>query len=160
MPNHRQIETPKTPSSERKVDMSPELSAELKRVLVEKKKAVFAAGKPFDMEQWAFPHDKGTPIFHLDFLRRIWYKLQDQAKLRRRTPHDLRRTCSTKLGEIPVPGHLIDRITNHKPSGITDRVYNKYDYLKEKREALSAFGARLVRIVSDLEIVKAETAKS
>jgi integrase len=76
------------------------------------------------------------------------------------TPHDLRRTCSTKLGEMLVPGHLIDRITNHKPAGITDRVYNKYDYLKEKREALNDFGARLVRVVSDLEIVKAETAKS
>ena len=62
------------------------------------------------------------------------------------TPHDLRRTCSTKLGEMLVPGHLIDRITNHKPTGITDRVYNKYDYLKEKQEALNAWGARLARI--------------
>jgi len=86
------VETPKTAASEWKVDMSPELAAELKRVLVEKKKQALAAGKPFDMEQWAFPNDKGTPIFHSDFLRRIWYKLQDQAKLRRRTPHDLRHT--------------------------------------------------------------------
>jgi integrase len=72
------------------------------------------------------------------------------------TPHDLRRTCSTKLGEMLVPGHLIDRITNHKPTGITDRVYNRYDYLKEKQEALNAWGARLSRIVSGLELVKAE----
>jgi integrase len=72
------------------------------------------------------------------------------------TPHDLRRTCSTKLGEMLVPGHLIDRITNHKPTGITDRVYNKYEYLKEKQEALNAWGARLGRIVSGLELVKAE----
>jgi integrase len=72
-------------------------------------------------------------------------------------PHDLRRTCSTKLGEMLVPGHLIDRITNHKPTGITDRVYNKYDYLKEKREALNAWGARLSRIVSGLELVKADS---
>lgn len=40
-----------------------------------------------------------------------------------------------------IPGHLIDRITNHKPVGITDPVYNKYDYLKEKQEALNAWGA-------------------
>jgi len=73
-------------------------------------------------------------------------------------PHDLRRTCSTKLGEMLVPGHLIDRITNHKPTGITDRVYNKYDYLKEKREALNAWGARLARIVSGLELVKLDEA--
>jgi integrase len=72
------------------------------------------------------------------------------------TPHDLRRTCSTKLGEMLVPGYLIDRITNHKPTGITDRVYNKYDYLKEKREALNAWGALLSCIVSGLELVREE----
>jgi integrase len=72
------------------------------------------------------------------------------------TPHDLRRTCSTKLGEMLIPGHLIDRITNHKPVGITDRVYNKYDYLKEKQEALNAWGSRLARLVSGFELVKAE----
>jgi integrase len=76
-----------------------------------------------------------------------------KLEIARFTPHDLRRTCSTKLGEMLVPGHLIDRITNHKPTGITDRVYNKYDYLKEKQEALNAWGARLSRIVSNLELV-------
>jgi integrase len=70
------------------------------------------------------------------------------------TPHDLRRTCSTKLGELLVPGHLIDRNINHKQTGITDRVYNRYDYLKQKREALTAWGARLTRIVSGLGLVK------
>jgi integrase len=69
------------------------------------------------------------------------------------SPHDLRRTCSTKLGEMLIPGHLIDRIMNHKPAGITDRVYNKYDYLKEKQEALNAWGIRLARLVSGLELV-------
>ena len=52
-----------------------------------------------------------------------------------------------------IPGHLIDRIMNHKPAGITDRVYNKYDYLKEKQEALNAWGIRLARLVSGLELV-------
>jgi len=71
-------------------------------------------------------------------------------------PHDLRRTCATRLGEMLVPGHLIDRITNHKPAGITDRVYNKYDYLKEKQEALNGWGARLSRLASGLELAKAK----
>ena len=61
---------------------------------------------------------------------------------------------SAKLGEMLVPGHLIDRIINHKPPGITDRVYNKYDYLKEKREALDAWGVLVARIVSGLELVE------
>jgi integrase len=67
------------------------------------------------------------------------------------TPHGLRRTCSTKLGEMLVPGRLIDRITNHKSTGITDRVYNKYDYLKEKQGAMNAWDARLAKIMSEKE---------
>jgi hypothetical protein len=55
-----------------------------------------------------------------------------------------------------VPGHLIDRITNHRPTGITYRVYNKYDYLREKQEASNAWGIRLTRLVSGFELVKAE----
>jgi len=69
------------------------------------------------------------------------------------TPHDLRRTCSTKLGEMAVPGHIIDRILNHQQKGITNRVYNRYDYLKEKREALDDWGAKVIRITSDLQLV-------
>jgi len=76
------------------------------------------------------------------------------------TPHDLRRTCSTKLGEMQIPGHLIDRIMNHKLTGITDRVYNRYEYLKEKQEALKAWGARLSRIASDLMVVGTESGEA
>ncbi len=83
-------------------------------------------------------------------VRGIWRKLGIPGF----TPHDLRRTCSTKLGEMLVPSNLIDRIINHKPYGITDRVYNKYEYLKEKREALDAWGATVARIVSGLELVE------
>lgn len=35
-------------------------------------------------------------------------------------------------------------------------IYNKYQYLGEKREALDAWGACLVRIVSSLELVESQ----
>ena len=50
VPPQREIETLKTASSERKVDMSPALSAELKKLQVEKKKELFAAVKTFDTD--------------------------------------------------------------------------------------------------------------
>ena len=53
-----------------------------------------------------------------------------------------------------IPGHLIDRITNHKPSGVTDHVYNKYHYLKEKREALRSWAARLSDIVGYTKVIR------
>lgn len=53
------------------------------------------------------------------------------------TFHDLRRTLETSMAEMGVNEALIDRITNHL-SAIPKmrRVYQKYDYLKERREAL------------------------
>jgi integrase len=80
-----------------------------------------------------------------------------EARIPGFTPHDLRRRCASKLGEMLVPGHLIDRITNHKPTGITDRVYNKYDYLREKRDALFAWGSKLAQLVSGLQVVSKDT---
>jgi integrase len=97
LPPHRHVVTPKTAASERKVDMSPELAGELKRLLVERKKQALSEGKPFDMEQWMFPTVDGTPIFYTNFLRRVWYRLQDAAKIRRRTPHDLRHSWASHM---------------------------------------------------------------
>ena len=42
----------------------------------------------FDAEGWIFPTEDGKPIFYANFLRRVWRKVQDIAKVRRRTPHD------------------------------------------------------------------------
>jgi len=100
--------------------------------------------------------DKPMTVYAID---QEAQRISNALSIPRFTPHDLRRTCSTKLGEMLVPGHLIDRITNHKPTGITDRVYNRYDYLKEKQEALNAWGARLSRIVSSLELVRTENSE-
>ena len=68
--------------------------------------------------------------------------------------HDLRRTCATKLGQMEVPGHVIARILNHKQTDVTSSVYDQYQYLKEKREALDDLGAWIARLASGLERVE------
>jgi integrase len=80
IPHHRQVETTKTVASQREVDMSPELSEELKRLRTERKKQALADGKTFDMESWVFPNEDGSPIHYTNFLRRVWHKVQDQAR--------------------------------------------------------------------------------
>jgi len=84
--HHRQVETTKTPASQRKVGMSPELAAELKRLRTERKKQALADGTAYDAEEWVFRTEEGTPIYYTNFLRRVWNKVQDIAKVRRRTP--------------------------------------------------------------------------
>jgi len=96
IPHHRQVETKKTEASQRKVDMSPELAAELKRLRMERKKQVLAEGTVFDAEEWVFSTEDGTPVYYTNFLRRVWHRVQDLAKVRRRTPHVIHGqvTCS------------------------------------------------------------------
>jgi hypothetical protein len=54
---------------------------------------------------------------------------------------------------MEVPAHVIARILNHKQTDVTSSVFNQYQYLKEKREALDGLGARIARLASGLELV-------
>jgi integrase len=53
------------------------------------------------------------------------------------TVHDLRRTFRSLLASLAVPGHVGERCLNHKLRGV-EGIYDRYDYLGERRQALDA----------------------
>jgi hypothetical protein len=59
--------------------------------------------------------------------------------------HDLRRTAGTYMSRLGVPKDVRERILNHGGSrkGITDSVYNRYEYDAEKRVALQLWADAL-----------------
>lgn len=61
------------------------------------------------------------------------------------SPHDLRRTFATHLAELGTPPHVVERCLNHTMQGVM-AVYNRHDYLPERKLALDAWGAELERI--------------
>jgi len=66
------------------------------------------------------------------------------------TPHDLRRTAATLMEESGVSPFIIGHVLNHvsaTKATVTSRVYARYDYAKEKREALDLWAARLGAIL-------------
>jgi integrase len=64
------------------------------------------------------------------------------------TPHDLRRTVRTHLGEtLAVPPHIAERCLNHSLGKIA-RVYDRGDYLMERRDALTRWAAHVEKIVA------------
>lgn len=69
-----------------------------------------------------------------------------EAVLPRFTAHDLRRTCETHMARIGINHDVREEVLGHKRQGL-QRVYNHYDYLKEKREALVAYEAHLLELV-------------
>jgi integrase len=126
IPHHRQVETTKTVASQRKVDMSPELAAELKQLRTERKKQALANGTMFDMEEWVFRTDEGTPIYYTNFLRRIWHKVQDLTQVRRRTPHDLRHSWASHMLAGGADLAYVSAQLGHANPSITLRIYSHW----------------------------------
>ncbi len=62
------------------------------------------------------------------------------------TPHDCRRTLRTRLAELGVDDVIAERVLGHKLQGVL-KIYNRHDYLREKKEALEAWEKKLRLIV-------------
>ena len=63
------------------------------------------------------------------------------------TPHDLRRTARTHMARIGILDEHAEAVIAHCKQGMK-KVYNKYEYQAEKKQALIKWEAELLRIVS------------
>jgi integrase len=63
------------------------------------------------------------------------------------TPHDLRRTFSTRLGDLGVAPHVIEKLLNHTAEGMA-AIYNRAELLEERIAATKLWAAELARIVA------------
>lgn len=97
VPRHRQVETTKTPGSERRVDLSPDLLGELVRLKRERKAECLKAGREFRADEWIFRTRAGTAVEYGNFRSRVWHRVQDLAHVRRRTIHELRHTWASQM---------------------------------------------------------------
>lgn len=66
-------------------------------------------------------------------------------KCRRFTPHDLRSTCRSHLGALGVEVLIAERCLNHSLGGLV-AIYDKHDYLNERRRALELWAGKLASI--------------
>jgi integrase len=70
-------------------------------------------------------------------------------------PHDLRRSAASRMAELGFTRFAVGRILNHTEAGV-GRVYDRYEYLKEKRAALDAWARQLDIILSGKKAKGAE----
>jgi integrase len=63
------------------------------------------------------------------------------------TIHDLRRTAATGLGKLGISRFIIARVLNHADRTVTG-IYDRYEYLEEKRHALEAWGQYLENLIT------------
>ncbi|PLT98053.1 integrase [Sinorhizobium medicae] len=63
----------------------------------------------------------------------------DDVKIERWTLHDLRRTGASGMARLGAPIHVVEAVLNHQSGTIKGvaKIYNRYEYLDEKRQALA-----------------------
>jgi len=73
----------------------------------------------------------------------------DELMLQPFTLHDLRRTATTGMARLGIPPHIADRILNHQAGTIRGvaAVYNRFEYLEERKAALEAWGRHVEALV-------------
>ncbi len=76
---------------------------------------------------------------------RMKAQLDKVAKINAWRLHDLRRTGRSEMARLKVDDVVAERVLNHLPRGLA-RVYNQYQYLPEKRDALSLWARELRKI--------------
>ncbi|MCB1850766.1 MAG: tyrosine-type recombinase/integrase [Gammaproteobacteria bacterium] len=64
------------------------------------------------------------------------------------TPHDLRRTGATMMGELGIMGEVIERCLNHVEGNKLKRIYQRHELKGEQREAWRLLGDRLALLQS------------
>lgn len=101
--------------------------------------------------EYVFPNRRASKRFgHIspDTINAAIQKLFKQEKMpvAHFTVHDLRRTCRSLLAEAGVAGHVAERCLNHKLKGV-EGIYDRYDYLDERREALELITNLLAEVI-------------
>jgi integrase len=66
--------------------------------------------------------------------------------------HDLRRTCVSGMAGLGIAPHVADKILNHQAGTISGvaAVYQRHEFLSERRHALDVWGAHLGAILSEV----------
>ncbi len=77
-------------------------------------------------------------------------KLDELSGVKEWRLHDLRRTCVSGMARLGVAPHVADKILNHQAGTISGvaAVYQRHDFLAERKDALQRWGNHVARIVT------------
>jgi integrase len=63
------------------------------------------------------------------------------------TPHDLRRTCATRMNDLGVMPHIVEKILGHSMQGVM-AVYKRAEYVPERVQAMQPWADDIDRLVT------------
>ena len=112
--NNQQWYPPKTPESDRRIDLGPAMLKQLKR---------WKMACPPNKHNLVFPNDAGEVLNHSNMRSRYYYPALDDAKLPRVRFHDLRHTFACLLIEQGENIKYIQSQMGHSKPSVTLDVY-------------------------------------
>ncbi len=80
-------------------------------------------------------------------LRPLHLDVQKDTKTDGWQLRDIRRTFRSNMARLKVPREVCEVLINHAPP-VLDEIYDRYDRLEEKREALAKYEAFMVRLLT------------
>ncbi|MCF2826883.1 MULTISPECIES: tyrosine-type recombinase/integrase [unclassified Pseudoalteromonas] len=90
--------------------------------------------------EYLFPHrDSIYESAHVSTIRMAILRWCDKHGIERFAPRDLRRTCKTLMGKAGIPKSQRDLLQQHDKYDVSSVHYDRYDYLKEKRESIEVW---------------------
>jgi integrase len=97
----------------------------------------------------AFPDRSGDAPLEGKRLTRAMARCCQFTRIAHASPHDLRRTGRTLLTSerVGVGYEVAERVIAHLVGSAVSRVYDRNEYLREKRAALEAWAAELTSIL-------------
>jgi integrase len=93
---------------------------------------------------FVFSGARSRPVRDLDAVMRT---ICAELGVERATPHDLRRTFSTKVTALGFGRDAMNRVTNHKEGGIGD-VYDVHDYAAENKRVMEVVAKRIMALAA------------
>jgi integrase len=95
--------------------------------------------------------NKGDETLFASNERKAGARVSEISKAMEKEPFDigdLRRTCETMLGSLGISKDIKAQLLSHGIGGVQDAHYDRYDYIKEKRNALTAWESKLDEITT------------
>jgi integrase len=87
----------------------------------------------------------------LKTIKRATKTIRDDSEVSDYRLHDTRRTVATWLAKLGTPAEVVSKVLNHKTGGggsLVTRIYNRYEYRKERQTALNKWAYELQRIIT------------
>lgn len=120
--------------------------------LSEQLKEIFLRMKQASDSIYVMPTEDGKRPVAEQALPRAINRIQKRIGIPKWTPHDIRRSFATGLGEIlRIDAVVIEKLLGHKLPRIM-ATYNKNEMLQERKEALNAWGQLIENLVTNSNV--------